>query len=260
MLMCNNHTNGAITISIITVLLALTIIFVIATSSFFTNDKIDKYTIEKATIKAETVLCMYEEDISKESSNQEQTSQINTTSANTEKSHDANVEKKETKNNTANTKKSTTQPAIVTATSSKVETNTKSEETTVPSQYNGLATIGKIEIPKTGLNMPIYSKVTVKGMDSGPCFLYSTGKINNSGSSLIVGHNYNNIFGKNKNLQIGDKIYVTTLDGNRVAYTVYDKIYVTPDDLSYMSTSNTQIAISTCTNDDNCRLVVLAKI
>ncbi len=277
MLMCNNHISGAITISISTTFVVLVIIFVIVTSNFFTNDEIKRYTIEKATIKAETVSCMYEENISDKIIEQNENTIQNEGRSSTEMieqsttiSKDSNTKKSNAEKSTTSKSTSTSTTAKVNTTVNKIETNTNKtktessknlEQMTVPpSECNGLATIGKIEIPKTGINMPIYSKVSVKGMNLGPCLLYSTGEINKSGSSLIVGHNYNGIFGKNKNLQIGDKIYVTTLDGNRIAYTVYNKIFVTPDDLSYMNTNNTQIAISTCTSDDNCRLVVLAKI
>ncbi len=271
MLMCNEHIKCAITISISIIFLAS----VIVTSNFFTNDEIKRNTIEKATIKEKTVSCMYEENTSNQIIEQNETIEQNESSSTqlieestTKITEDTNTSKSNSTKSSTSRSTSTTTRGNTTVNQLKTNTNssttennsTKTQQIGISSEYNGLATIGKIEIPKTGLNMPIFSKVTVKGMDTGPCFLYSTGKLNESGSSLIVGHNYNNIFGKNKNLNVGDKIYVTTLDGNRVEYTVYDKIRITAEDLSYMNkSSSTQIAISTCTEDDNYRLVILAK-
>ena len=124
--------------------------------------------------------------------------------------------------------------------------------------------IGTIYIPKTGVNLPILKKVTVSGMEVATCYLYSTGSLNKSGTTIIVGHNYRNgkLFSNNKNLQIGDVIYVTTSDGNQVQYTVYDKIITSEEDLSYLdknTTGQAQIALSTCADNNVDRLVILAK-
>ncbi len=142
--------------------------------------------------------------------------------------------------------------------------NAKQSSSTVASQYKGLSTIGKIEIPKTGVNMPVLSEVTVKGMEMAPCLLYSDAEmLNENGNYLIVGHNYNNIFTRNKDLQIGDKIYMTSLDGNRVQYTIYNKFLASPEETDYIvrDTNNMpEITLSTCTDDDNYRLIILAKM
>ena len=78
----------------------------------------------------------------------------------------------------------------------------------VASSYNGFPACGFLEIPKTGLALPILSNQTVSGMEYSCCFLYTTGELNLSGNTYIVGHNYDNgaLFSNNKNLAIGDKI------------------------------------------------------
>ena len=126
-------------------------------------------------------------------------------------------------------------------------------------------TIGKIEIPQTGVNIPILNQVTVEGMKNAPCLLYATGKLNENGNNLIVGHNFRNgtIFSDNKNLQLGDKIFVTTLDGNRVEYTIYNKFVTTAEDVSYIkrdTQNKPEITLSCCTDDDEYRIIILAKI
>lgn len=134
----------------------------------------------------------------------------------------------------------------------------------IEAEYKGYQTVGKIEIPNTGVNTPILSSVTVEGMENAPCLLYQTGELNKSGNNLIVGHNYRNgtIFSDNENLEIGDKIYITTLDGKKVGYTIYEKFITTPEDISYIKRdtgNNTEITLSCCTDDDVNRIIILAK-
>lgn len=136
---------------------------------------------------------------------------------------------------------------------------------TILTEYKSFPTVGRLEIPKTGLDIPILNQVTVEGMKNAPCLLYSTGKLNENGNNLIVGHNFRNgtIFSNNKNLKLGDKIYVTTLDGNRVEYTIYDKFITTAEDVSYIkrdTNNKPEITLSCCTDDDEERIIILARI
>ena len=93
--------------------------------------------------------------------------------------------------------------------------------------------------------------------------LYGVGP-NNPGNTLIIGHNYRDarFFANNKNLSIGDKIYITDLRGKRLAYTIYDKFETTTEDTEFI-TRNTngarEISLQTCTDDGSMRLIILAK-
>lgn len=138
-------------------------------------------------------------------------------------------------------------------------------ENPVLTEYQGFTTIGKIAIPQTGVDLPILNQVTVEGMKNAPCLLYATGELNQNGNNLIVGHNFRDdtLFSNNKKLNLGDKIYITTLDGKQVEYTIYDKFITTPEDVSYIKrdTNNMpEITLSCCTDDDVERIVILAKI
>lgn len=139
------------------------------------------------------------------------------------------------------------------------------EQDFILEEYKGFETIGKIEIPQTGVNTPILNQVTVKGMENAPCLLYATGELNHNGNNLIVGHNYRNgtIFSDNKNLELGDKIYVTTLDGQKIEYTIYNKFVTTAEDVSYIkrdTNDKPEITLSCCTDDDEYRIIILAKL
>lgn len=137
----------------------------------------------------------------------------------------------------------------------------------IPNIYNGFETIGKIKIPKTGLDTFILKQVTVDGMKIAPCFLYTTGELNKSGNTLIVGHNYQNntLFSNNKYLDIDDSIFITNLEGDEKEYIIYDKFITDADDISYLKKDIQEgigIALSCCTdygNNNDSRIVILAK-
>ena len=141
-----------------------------------------------------------------------------------------------------------------------VETGPKPLDT----MYNGFEVAGKITIPKTGVDIPFLSGVTVEGMEQAPCLLYKTGEINVSGNTFIVGHNYRNgtLFSNNNNIEVGDKIIITAMDGTSKEYTVYDKFTTTAEDVSYLKREIgelPEITLQSCTDDDENRLIILAR-
>lgn len=129
--------------------------------------------------------------------------------------------------------------------------------------YKGFNVVGTIEIPKTNLKYPILEKVTKKSIETAVAVMYGPGP-NQVGNTTIMGHNYRNglFFSNNKKLEIGDKIYITDLDGNKLTYTIYNKYETTPEDADYM-TRNTngaiEVSLSTCTDDSSARLIIWAK-
>lgn len=288
--MRKTSTRATVIFGIIT--LSFMAIYLMVAIKFFTKDN----EIMKSTIESKKIACVQQEKIlekTEESKNDTQTEVTMThLSTNTNKTKNTNKEKQGNKQEDAvsKTTEETTKPENIekvesVSTTSNVQESsnnnaqkaneetsknelamanmkTSSKQENVVTSYKGLPTIGKISIPKTGVNQPIMSSVTAKGMEIAPCFLFSTGKLNQKGNTLIVGHNYNNIFTNNKKLQIGDKIIVTTIDGKTVEYTIYKKFETNPEDLDYViddSTNEPKIMLSTCTSNDNVRLVIMAK-
>ena len=140
------------------------------------------------------------------------------------------------------------------------------EEPLIPldTMYNGFAVAGKITIPKTGVDTLFLDSVSVERMTQAPCLLYKTGDINVSGNTFIVGHNYRNgtLFSDNKNLEVGDKIIITAMDGSSREYTIYDKFITTPEDTTYLKREigdSPEITLQCCTDDDENRIIILAK-
>ena len=235
-----------------------TIISASVAVGFFTKENISKDTMAEADMQE-----LPNEETSKNEDNTQEQAEIkeDVVENNEEEKVEEVVEpvKIETK-----TKSSSSAKKVKTSTGSvSEEKNEEESENQLTANYKGFSTVGKIEIPKTGLNIPILSKVTSSGMEVAPCLLYSTGSLNISGNTLIVGHNYKNgkIFSNNKNVQIGDKIYITTLDGKRVGYTVYNKFTTTSDEVDYLerdTSSGPEITLSTCSAEGDTRIIILA--
>ena len=130
--------------------------------------------------------------------------------------------------------------------------------------YNGYCVLGTMEIPATNFKYPVLEKVTKKSIETAVAFLYGSG-LNQPGNSVIIGHNYRNglFFSNNKKLNIGDKIFITDLEGNKLTYTIYNKFETTPEDTSFYQRDTggkPEVTLSTCTDDSSARLIICARV
>ena len=130
--------------------------------------------------------------------------------------------------------------------------------------YNMNTTIGTIRIPKTKINLQVYSNSDPKKMEKMPAFLYTSGGLNQVGITLFVGHNRRNgkMFSNNKKLSEGDIFYFTDYEGNKKKYTIYSKFITTSDDTSFLNTNVDvpTIALSCCTDaSDENRIIILGR-
>ena len=93
-------------------------------------------------------------------------------------------------------------------------------------KFNGFVISGTIEIPATNLKCPIIaqSEYSQKALETSVVEIYGPG-LNQVGNTTITGHNYRNgtFFSNNKKLNVGDRIFITDLNGKRLSYTIYDK-------------------------------------
>ena len=127
--------------------------------------------------------------------------------------------------------------------------------------YKGFVKVGRIEIPKTGVDYPVLAEVTKESIENSVAILYGPG-LNKPGNTVIVGHNYRNgmFFSDNKKIAIGDKIYITDLEGKRVTYIVYNTYETTAEDSDYMTRDTNgamEISLSTCTDYDSSRRIII---
>ena len=143
------------------------------------------------------------------------------------------------------------------------EVSSSGNTTTSKPTYKGFNMVGKIEIPKINLKYPVLEEVTPKSIEVSVAVLYGPG-INKVGNTVIIGHNYRNgtFFSNNKKLAVGDKIYLTDLEGIKITYTIYKKYTTGTDDFDYAvrdTNGKREISLSTCTDDSKDRLIIWAK-
>ena len=141
-------------------------------------------------------------------------------------------------------------------------TTTGSSSNTRPT-YKGFGMLGTLEIPAIDFEYPVLEKVTPRSIETAVAYSYGVG-LNQPGNTVIVGHNYRNglFFSNNKRLQIGDKLYVTDLNKNRVSYTIYSKFETDANDASFYQRDTggvPEVTLSTCTDDSSARLIIFAK-
>lgn len=132
--------------------------------------------------------------------------------------------------------------------------------------YENFVMVGYITIQKTNVKLPILLEITPKALDTAVGIAYpSNPKLNEPGNTVIIGHNYRNgkFFSNNKKLSIGDKIKIKDEQGRELIYTVYNKFETTPEDTTFYNRDTQgvpEITLSTCTDDDLRRTIILAKV
>ena len=130
-------------------------------------------------------------------------------------------------------------------------------------ELEGYKVIGIIEIPEIELEYPILEKTTQETMNISISRFYG-GDINGYGNVSLAGHNnYNGtMFGKNKYLEIGDKVYITDMKMQTIEYEIYDIFSTDPNDTSILETEDEtirEITLITCKNGRSERLIIKAK-
>ncbi len=142
-----------------------------------------------------------------------------------------------------------------------------SNNNAIPLKYKGYDVIGWINISKTNVSYPILSKSSLSSMDVAPGWVYGpteTPSVNVIGNTVIYGHNYHNsrFFSNNKKLENGDYIYITSRNGEKVRYVIYNKYETSSVDFDYAirkTENRREISLATCTDDGVSRLIIWAK-
>lgn len=132
-------------------------------------------------------------------------------------------------------------------------------------KYKGYSVAGKLEMPTVNLQYPVLDQMTdANAIEVSVAIQYGVG-LNNVGNTVIIGHNYRSglFFGSNKNLQIGDDIYITDwATGTRRKYVIYNKYSTNESDTSFYQRNTNgkrEVSLVTCQKNNAYRLVVLAR-
>lgn len=118
---------------------------------------------------------------------------------------------------------------------------------------NGLNYIGYLSIPALELNLPVITETTMPYLRIAPCRFSGSAYLEN----MVIGaHNYNTHFGRLKELNYGDKLAFTDMDGNVFAYEVADIEIIQPDQADYLRYCEYPLSLYTCTIGGQTRLTI----
>lgn len=136
-------------------------------------------------------------------------------------------------------------------------------EQKVETEYKGYGVVGIIEIPKINIKYPILNKTNDDSMQYS-ITKFAGGEVNSIGNFVVAGHNYldGSMFGKVKQLEIGNEIKLTDLYNNTVTYEIFDIYSVDPNDTSILESvqENTrEVTLITCTKGHVERLITKAR-
>lgn len=153
---------------------------------------------------------------------------------------------------------------IITETNTIADNNSNTDNNTKKvSTYKGFPMVGTIEIPSINLSSPVLeaSKDSMKVA----VVIYDGPGLNKVGNTTIAGHNYKDgrFFSNIKQIKEGDKIYITSENGEKVTYEVYKAPYITNrEDITYLERNTEErreVTLIGCTDDVQNIYVVWAK-
>ena len=133
----------------------------------------------------------------------------------------------------------------------------------VEAEYKGYKVVGIIEIPKINIKYPILNQTNDDAMQYS-ITKFSGGDVNSIGNFVVAGHNYldGSMFGKVKQLEIGDEIKLTDLNNNTITYEIFDIYSVDPNDTSILESvdeNSREVTLITCTKGHVERLITKAR-
>lgn len=120
-------------------------------------------------------------------------------------------------------------------------------------EIDGYAYIGYLTIPSLGLELPIMSTWSYPQLRIAPCRY--TGSLRGE-DLVLMAHNYNNHFGRLSQLNIGDRISFTSMDGVTTNYTVVAKDILDPTAVEEITEGTYDLTLFTCTYGGASRVTV----
>lgn len=120
-------------------------------------------------------------------------------------------------------------------------------------KIGGYEYIGKVRIPSLKLKLPVMDTWSYPQMRIAPCRYKGSAYLNNL---IICAHNYASHFGRLKNLDIGDKVIFTDVDGNVFNYEVKHIDTLTGGAVEEMESGEWDLTLFTCTIGGRLRVTV----
>lgn len=118
---------------------------------------------------------------------------------------------------------------------------------------NGVSYCGILEIEVLDMKLPVTSRWDYDKLRIAPCRFRGTAY---QSGFVICAHNYISHFGQLREIQVGDRIYFTDMDGNRFAYEVGEVDTLSPYAVKEMISNEWDLTLFTCTIGGASRVTV----
>ena len=125
-----------------------------------------------------------------------------------------------------------------------VELLTEEDKEMTEVEINGNQYIGYLSIPVLGLELPIMSSWSYPKLNIAPCRY--TGSVRGE-DLVLIAHNYSSHFGKLSQLDLGDMVEFTDMDGVITRYEVVGKDVLDPAAVEEMTSGDFDLTLFTCT-------------
>lgn len=125
-----------------------------------------------------------------------------------------------------------------------VELLTEEDKEMTEVEINGNQYIGYLSIPVLGLELPIMSSWSYPKLNIAPCRY--TGSVRGE-DLVLMAHNYSSHFGKLSQLDLGDMVEFTDMDGVITRYEVVGKDVLDPAAVEEMTSGDFDLTLFTCT-------------
>lgn len=120
-------------------------------------------------------------------------------------------------------------------------------------EIDGYGYIGFLALPGLELELPVMADWTYPQLQIAPCRYTGTTFADNL---VIMAHNYPKHFGGLKDLQSGDKVTFTDMDGETVEYQVVALEILPPDSVEDVTSGAYDLTLFTCTYGGENRVVL----
>lgn len=127
------------------------------------------------------------------------------------------------------------------------------EEELVPLDLDGNTYMGLITIPALELQLPVQLEWSYPNLKVSPCRM--TGSTNTH-DLVIIAHNYTHHFGTINQLEEGDEVSVTLVNGKTYVYCVDAKEIVPPTAVEDVTSGEWPLTLFTCTIGGRTRQVI----
>ena len=143
--------------------------------------------------------------------------------------------------------------AVLTELRDKIGQPGEKENSMTLAEVEGYEYIGYLAIPAIDRTLPVLADWDELRLSSGPCRQFGSSKTDDL---VIAAHNFKNHFGLLSELEEGDAVYFTDMDGNENNYEVIKTEILEPTEVEAVQSSGHDLVLYTCTYGGKSRVTV----